>query len=1194
MRKGRKLITILLFVMSISLLLSLVACKYNNGDSSSDGPDSSYTSEGTLSDDSSSSSSEPLDATHLDAIPESAVKTVAETSEKKAAASWVAAYTETGMTFTAYVEDEIVFTEGENIYSNDGVEILIAKAQRQKAYTEGMISVTVDANGAIAVKELSTAAAIEDSGITATAELFTLDDVTVAGYILTVNVPYAATQVTAENKDAAVVFGLTNAIDAMTLNSVYDTAFGADYQKVHTFVAVNADGSFAANTYFEYGAVWGNGGTLAASSVWNIDADDNSEGAHIFNTESDQDNYIYMHDSDELMFYVEAKIALQEIVGGENWGKFGLAVTAEDGADGFFFYVDAASADGKNANTDAVSLGFNNRAKAGNGGWASNWSSIGSLGGTSADYIGENYVTLGIYRQSGVFKLYANGKLIKTVSSGIGYNEKAYVGIACFNMLLDVKEYKLVTDATQLSDYLIQTQEKDYLFLGDSYIDTAFWYTFDSTFGGLSAANEGVGGTKTEYWLNMVETMRVMYNPENIIIHIGVNDIDDGNTTGEQTIERLTALFTAYKAAFPQANIYYVGLVHNMMFKQKWAEYDKVNAYVSELAKTDDKINYIDMASIITEDADGSTMKWFNPDGLHYGLDGYAAFDKAICSALNIARADEVNGLGSVLADGAPAYSYSSGWKFDENGVAHNEGGDEAQLYFSDVYAADFYAEAKISIEGLNKADNYAKAGLSIRTEKGMWFWAIDLAKGANADGTYWNNGWSNVFARPDVYGAKDWNWGGCWKDYQWIYNNQYDYGGPSFDYNTDNSFITLAVVKLGQDAYFISNGKVVNMIKGIFGETEKAAASIVNFNMGMYVKEAFTITDATQLKDKLDSMKIYRSTKTVDGDMKDWTEAQLSNPVVIPATDGREVKVYATLAEDGLYLFYDAIHNTFTTTDDAWYVNTNVEFRLAADGGSQRFAAANTSNSRWDFGGARQVNASKFVSVVENGKQHTKAEIFVSYSCIDNLDKTDESLLAGFAWKTGGEEGFAWGGGDFWYSPEADPGMRNIIITYSGIKTGSLRTIDGVATDWADDTFVASSNGGPATYSAFLGSDGLYGFVKITDTVIDITLANTGANWWKDTNIEFFATENLNAARILIFNGKLYHSGYITDAAMTYVDGENEDSLYIEFFIANEVMKGITAETQTVKIDFGGQLWKAENNNTWIDYLRGGTVAKK
>lgn len=96
----------------------------------------------------------------------------------------------------------------------------------------------------------------------------------------------------------------------------------------------------------------------------------------------------------------------------------------------------------------------------------------------------------------------------------------------------------------------------------------------------------------------MVETIKQMYDPKNIVIHIGVNDIDDGNTTGETTIGRLDALIDAYQTAFPETNIYYVGLVHNMMFQNKWAEYDKVNAHMKALAQDDPKLNFIDMRSI--------------------------------------------------------------------------------------------------------------------------------------------------------------------------------------------------------------------------------------------------------------------------------------------------------------------------------------------------------------------------------------------------------------------------------------------------------------------------------------------------------------------------------------------------------------------------------------------------------------------
>lgn len=105
----------------------------------------------------------------------------------------------------------------------------------------------------------------------------------------------------------------------------------------------------------------------------------------------------------------------------------------------------------------------------------------------------------------------------------------------------------------------------------------------------------------------------------------------------------------------------------------------------------------------------------------------------------------------------------------------------------------------------------------------------------------------------------------------------------------------------------------------------------------------------------------------------------------------------------------------------------------------------------------------------------------------------------------------------------------------------------------------------------------------------------NTGKLWHRNTNLEFFGTDNTNAARIITFGGKVYHTGYITDAAMNYTDGEEKDTLVFEFFIANENMKNITAETKSVKLDFGGQLYTdAAQEANWQDYLRGADISKK
>ena len=57
-----------------------------------------------------------------------------------------------------------------------------------------------------------------------------------------------------------------------------------------------------------------------------------------------------------------------------------------------------------------------------------------------------------------------------------------------------------------------------------------------------------------------------------------------------------------------------------------------------------------------TADESGSTMSWFNADGLHYGVDGYAVFNRELCKALGIEHVSSNNGRGDVTAEGAPPF----------------------------------------------------------------------------------------------------------------------------------------------------------------------------------------------------------------------------------------------------------------------------------------------------------------------------------------------------------------------------------------------------------------------------------------------------------------------------------------------------------------------------------------------------------
>lgn len=404
-----------------------------------------------------------LGAEKVDAIPTSELTTVVTAGENTATANWFVEYGDTALEITAYVADTVLYTDG-GLYGSDGIEVVISKTQRVEGYSEGTVSVVADLSGNMAVRNLYTEQAVEDSGVTATAKMLTIENKQFDGYYITLSVPYAATEVSFDAKDAAICFGLNNAADAMDLKFDYNKTYETDYNSVNTYVAVTSDNTFAVNPCYHLGMVWGDGGVgLQASDVWDISNDDGQADASIFSTASKQDNYIYMHSSDYTTAYMETKVNIRSLVAAdgfvEQYRKFGVTMTAANGKTGFLFYVDAVSngsADGMTINNDSVVLGYNLRVGAGDGAWGGNWTSCGNLGGTAAQYQGDEYVTFGIYRKGASFDLYANGKFVTTISDcGIGADEAAYFGLAAFNMTLNAKEYFVMTDVAEIEYYLL-------------------------------------------------------------------------------------------------------------------------------------------------------------------------------------------------------------------------------------------------------------------------------------------------------------------------------------------------------------------------------------------------------------------------------------------------------------------------------------------------------------------------------------------------------------------------------------------------------------------------------------------------------------------------------------------------------------------------------------------------------------------
>ncbi len=189
----------------------------------------------------------------------------------------------------------------------------------------------------------------------------------------------------------------------------------------------------------------------------------------------------------------------------------------------------------------------------------------------------------------------------------------------------------------------------DNLFIGDSWIDKEFWTNFNTDFA-TSSFNYGYGGTKVAYWRNQVANLKRAFNPTNVVIHIGINDVN-ARTSAATVAENVQALMDKLRVAFPSANIYWISISPTNYVAngfptpaESWAVAKEVNASMQTFINGKANYHYINFASALctavgqnydTTTAGSAFASYYKADGLHLNTTpGYPLFVQTIKDAL--------------------------------------------------------------------------------------------------------------------------------------------------------------------------------------------------------------------------------------------------------------------------------------------------------------------------------------------------------------------------------------------------------------------------------------------------------------------------------------------------------------------------------------------------------------------------------
>ena len=364
-------------------------------------------------------------------------------------------------------------------------------------------------------------------------------------------------------------------------------------------------------------------GTYLGDSVW-------FEKSNGWNLENDHgDNPVavqmgagvqYISFKNDLVddFYVETKIHAHSIVDRDGYPKFGLVLRTATDKQIFYYINGEAWFEG----TKAWHVGYVEDY---------NWGSEVEVP-VSIDYQND-YATLGLLREGNSFSFYANGVCVMNGVSlaDISQCEQVEIQFVTFNTRVTYKDYFLTTVSEEMT--LVKEAsskvETDTLFIGDSFVSLKYWKTF---FEDMNGINLGVSGTEVDYWRNKVDYI-ARYNPEKIVIHIGVNDINRG-AKGSVAADKVIALFNAIHVALPDTKILYVSNDPSQNYWHRHEEIDNANAIIKAYVEALDYVTYLDFAQYLYTE-DGNYVKTsLEADGLHLNKLGYALWVRKIKDAL--------------------------------------------------------------------------------------------------------------------------------------------------------------------------------------------------------------------------------------------------------------------------------------------------------------------------------------------------------------------------------------------------------------------------------------------------------------------------------------------------------------------------------------------------------------------------------
>lgn len=200
--------------------------------------------------------------------------------------------------------------------------------------------------------------------------------------------------------------------------------------------------------------------------------------------------------------------------------------------------------------------------------------------------------------------------------------------ITGFTYAQDARPFWNEIQQFQHKDSLNMPPKHGIVFLGSSSIRK--WVNAEKNFKDYQVINRGFGGSTLAQASDYLDYLVFPYEPRQVVIYSGENDIATDNVDAETTFQRCKTLITKIRERLPKVPIVFLSIKQSpsrVQFTDVVLQANNlIKAYISELPNA----RYLDVNAKMLNAQGGLRPELFEEDMLHMKPEGYAIWEREL------------------------------------------------------------------------------------------------------------------------------------------------------------------------------------------------------------------------------------------------------------------------------------------------------------------------------------------------------------------------------------------------------------------------------------------------------------------------------------------------------------------------------------------------------------------------------------